>query len=278
MPLPLAARLHHRGDFYSRILTGQRDLTVYLPPDYETHPEQHFPVMFFHDGQNVFRPETAYVRGNYWRLGETADRLVGEKKIHSLVMVGINHGGDRRIDEFTPSRDPENAYGGQAALYGRMLVEEILPFIRQQYRVQAAARHTGLGGSSLGGLVSIYLGMQYPETFGRLAVMSPSVWWDYRVILRKIVSAEHRMRSKIWLDVGLHEGNNPRTTLRDVRLLRDVLVHKGWKPGSHLFYYEDPHGQHEEAAWARRAPQMLQFLFPGANAQVELPLSLDLAG
>jgi enterochelin esterase-like enzyme len=275
---PLGERLHHRGDFHSRVLAGQRDLTIYLPPNYEQEPERRFPLMLLHDAQNVFRPETAYIPGNYWRLGETADALIAARKIDPLILVGINHGGERRIDEFTPSRNPENAYGGQANLYGRMLVEEVLPFVRHQYRAQGAARHTGLGGSSLGGLVTIYLGILYPEVFGRLAVMSPSVWWDYRVILRKIVSSQHRMRSKIWLDVGLHEGSNPRGNLRDVRLLRDVLVHKGWKPGSHLFYYEDPEGRHDEAAWARRSPHMLQFLFPGPQAKMELPLALDLAG
>jgi enterochelin esterase-like enzyme len=275
---PLAARLHHRGDFHSRILSGTRDLTVYLPPDYDHDPDRRFPVMFLHDAQNVFRPETAYVPGNHWRLPETADQLILQQKLHSLVLVGVNHGGDRRIDEFTPSRNPENSYGGQAALYGRMLVEEVLPFIHHQYRVQSAARHTGLAGSSLGGLVTVYLGIQYPEIFGRLAVMSPSVWWDYRMILRKIVSVTHRHRSKVWLDVGLHEGASPKSTLRDVRLLRDVLVHKGWKPGSNLFYYEDPDGHHDETAWARRSPHMLQFLFPGPQAHVSLPLSLDLAG
>jgi enterochelin esterase-like enzyme len=274
----LAARLHHRGDFHSHLLPGQRELTVYLPPGYESEPNQQFPVMLLHDAQNVFRAETAFVPGQYWRVGETADELIGAQKLQQIVLVGINHGGDRRIDEFTPSRNPENNYGGQANLYGRMLVEEVLPFIRHQYRVLPTARNTGLGGSSLGGLVSIYLGIQYPDVFGRLAVMSPSVWWDYRMILRKIVSLTHRHRTKMWLDVGMKEGSNPKATLRDVRLLRDVLLHKGWKSGANLYYYEDPDGFHDEAAWARRTPHMLQFLFPGKKASNELPLALDLVG
>jgi predicted alpha/beta superfamily hydrolase len=274
----VTGRLHKRPDFESRILAGSRELVVYLPPGYQAHPEKRYPVMYFHDAQNVFEAHTAYVPGQYWRIPEAADHLMAEQRVQEAIFVGIPHGGERRIDEFTPSRNPKNSYGGQAALYGRMLVEEVLPFIAHQYRVLDGAKNTGLGGSSLGGLVSIYLGIKYPEVFGRLAVMSPSVWWDYRMILRKIVSITHRHRPKIWLDVGMHEGSNPRGTLRDVRLLRDVLVRKGWQPGTNLFYYEDPDGTHSEAAWAARSPHMLQFLFPGPKARVELPLALDLAG
>lgn len=274
LPQGLDSRLHLRADFYSRLLHGPRNLTVYLPPGYEREPERRFPVMFFHDAQNVFRPETAFVHGQYWRIGETADWLIEQQRLEPLVCVGIDHGGDRRIDEFTPSRNPENKYGGQAALYGRMLVEEVIPFIGNQYRIDTAARRTGLGGSSLGGLVTMYLGIQYPDVFGRLAVMSPSVWWDYRMILRRIVALAHKHRAKTWLDVGLHEGSNPRSTLRDVRLLRDTLLHKGWKNGASLFYYEDPEGGHNEEAWAKRSPAMLQFLFPGPKAHIELEPTL----
>ncbi len=258
----LQGKLHKRSDFHSRILAGQRELVVYLPPGYDEHPQQRYPVMYFHDSQNVFEAHTAYVAGQYWQIPETVDQLIAEGRLQPLILVGIPHGGERRIDEFTPSRNPKNHYGGQAALYGQMLVEEILPFIEHQYRILPGAKNTGMAGSSLGGLVTIFLGIRYPEVFGKLAVMSPSVWWDYRMILRKIVSVTHKHRPKVWLDVGLREGSNPRSVLRDVRLLKDVLERKGWKAGSNLNYYEDPEGGHDERAWAARAPEMLQFLFP----------------
>lgn len=276
--MSLHGKLHKRSDFSSRILAGRRELVVCLPPGYDENPLRRYPVMYFHDAQNVFEAHTAFIPGNYWQIGETAHHLMETERISDLILVGIPHGGDRRVDEFTPSRNPQNNYGGQAALYGRMLVEEVLPFIEHQYRVLPGAKNTGLGGSSLGGLVTIFLGIRYPEVFGKLAVMSPSVWWDYRMILRKIVSVTHRQRAKVWLDVGCHEGSSPRATLRDVRLLRDVLVRKGWKSGINLFYYEDPEGGHDEKAWASRAPHMLQFLFPGTHAQAELPIAMELAG
>ncbi len=274
MKQALAGTLHKRADFESRILAGRRELVVWLPPGYGDGGTERYPVMYFHDAQNVFEPHTAYVPGQYWRLGEQAGEWIAAGRVQPVILVGIPHGGERRIDEFTPSRNPENSYGGQAAQYGRMLVEEVMPFIDHQYRTRTGARYTGLGGSSLGGLVTMYLGIRYPEHFGRLAVMSPSVWWDYRMILRKIVAISHRHRARIWLDVGGEEGSQPRATLRDVRLLRDVLVRKGWRPGVNLHYYEDGPARHEEAAWAARAPHMLEFLFPGPQARVELPLTL----
>ncbi len=275
---PLLGKIHKRADFSSRILAGQRELVVWLPPGYESSPAQRYPVMYFHDAQNVFEPHTAFVPGHYWEIAESAGEWIEAGRLEPLILVGIPHGGERRVDEFTPSRNPQNNYGGQAPLYGRMLTEEVLPFINHQYRTLTGPAHTGLGGSSLGGLVTLYLGIRYPEHFGKLAVMSPSVWWDYRMILRKIVAITHRRRARIWLDVGSNEGSQPRVTLRDVRLLRDVLVRKGWKPGINLYYYEDPLGGHDEKAWAARSPHMLEFLFPGPKARTALPLTLDPAG
>lgn len=271
-------QLQKRSDFTSRILAGSRELVVYLPPGYEESPAVRYPVLYFHDSQNVFEAHTAFVPGQYWRVIETAQELIAAKKIAPLILVGIPHGGERRVDEFTPSRNPQNNYGGQAGLYGRMLVEEVLPFIDHQYRTQTGAKNTGLVGSSLGGLVTIYLGIQYPQVFGKLGIMSPSVWWDYRMILRKIVSITHKHRPKVWLDVGTEEGSNPRGTMRDTRLLRDVLLRKGWKAGENLLYYEDAGAGHNEAAWAARIPHALQFLFPGPKAERVVPRDLDLAG
>lgn len=274
----LHGQLHKRGDFVSRVLAGSRELVVYLPPGYEESSGVRYPVLYFHDSQNVFEAHTAFVPGNYWQAGETAGELILTRRMAPTILVGIPHGGDRRIDEFTPSRNPQNSYGGQAALYGRMLVEEVMPFIDHQYRTLTGAKNTGMAGSSLGGLVTIYLGIQYPQVFGKLAIMSPSVWWDYRMILRKIVSITHKHRPKVWLDVGTEEGSNPRGTRRDVRLLRDVLLRKGWKEGQNLYYYEDEGAGHTEGAWAARLPHALQFLFPGPKAEKFKAPERDLAG
>ena len=128
------------------------------------------------------------------------------------------------------------------------------------YRTKACAADTALGGSSLGGLVTMYPGLRYPEVFGKLAVVSPSVWWDGRRILRDVATAAaSERRARIWLDMGTDEGAYASA---DARRLRDALVSKGWGLGGDLRYFEAEGAKHTEAAWARRVEPILQFLFP----------------
>src|SRR5579871_4912540 len=155
------------GDFrmhrlHSRILTADpdRDIIVYLPPGYETEKRKRYPVLYMQDGQNLFDDATSFL--GEWHLDETAQALIPAKEIAPLIIVGIYNAGIHRIDEYTPARDPKMSMGGQADLYGRMLVEELKPFIDRRYRTLKDAAHTGLGGSSLGGLVSLYLGLKHP--------------------------------------------------------------------------------------------------------------------
>ena len=248
---------HH--NFMSRYLPHRRDIVVYLPPDYE-ESEQRYPVLYLHDGQNLFDPETAYVRGMDWKVDETADALIRAGEIDALIIVGIFNTGEHRIEEYTPTRDRKLG-GGHAELYGRMLVEELKPFIDNRYRTLPDAHNTGLGGSSLGGLATVYLGFTHPEIFGKLAVLSPSIWWDNKAILKIIRSTEPKPRLKIWLSMGTAES---KTGLRDANSLRDALIAKGWKEGDDLHYEVIPGGTHEEAAWAESVERVLQYLFPSA--------------
>jgi predicted alpha/beta superfamily hydrolase len=176
-------------------------------------------------------------------------------------MVGIYNTGDRRVDEYTPTRGAGEA-GGQARFYAAMIVEELKPFIDARYRTLSNPRNTGMGGSSLGGLVTLYIGMRHPDVFGKLAVLSPSVWWRHGAILRLIRdSPTPDPLPKIWVDIGAHEGERPERILRDARLLRNVLCSKGWKPGVDFTYVEDADGYHCERDWGARLPNVLRFLF-----------------
>ena len=236
----------------------RHDLIVYLPPMYEAEGERRFPVLYMQDGQNLFDPETSFIKGNYWRLGESADALIKDGTIEPLIIVGIYNSGVRRIDEYTPVED-KRLGGGQADAYGRMLVEELKPLIEAQYRTLPGAENCGMGGSSLGGLVTLYLGLRYPGVFSRLAVMSPSVWWRSRTILRTVGALEKKPELRIWLDIGTKESTR---AVPDARLLRDGLIKKGWQLGDDLAYFEAEGGEHTESAWALRAGPMLRFLFP----------------
>jgi predicted alpha/beta superfamily hydrolase len=246
---------HH--NFISRYVRYRRDLVVYLPPDYHSE-ERHYPVLYLHDGQNLFDPETAYVRGMDWKVDETADALIRAGEIEPLIIVGVFNTGEHRIEEYTPTRDRKLG-GGHAELYGQMLVEELKPFIDGRYRTLPDAHNTGLGGSSLGGLATLYLGFTHPEVFGKLAVLSPSVWWDNKAILKIIRETEPKPRLKIWLSMGTEES---KSGLRDANSLRDTLVSEGWNERDDLHYEVIAGAKHEEAAWAERVDPVLRNLFP----------------
>ncbi len=234
-------------------------MVVYLPPGYDEEPARRYPVLYMHDGQNLFDPETAFVRGQHWRLGEMADMLIAEGRVEPLVIVGVYHTGHGRVHEYTPTKDARIG-GGEARLYGRLLVEELKPFIDARYRTDPARERTGLGGSSLGGLVSMFLGLRHADVFGQLAVMSPSVWWGKRAILRYVAKAVPKPATRIWLDMGTAES---RSGIADARRLRAALVKAGWREDVDLAYAETAGGTHTEAAWAHRVGDVLQFLYPG---------------
>ena len=235
-----------------------RTLIVYLPPTYETDGERRFPVLYMQDGQNLFDPQTSFIKGNYWRMGETADALIKSGAIEPLIITGIYNAGDKRIDEYTPGKD-KRLGGGHADDYGRVLVEKLKPFIDAQYRTLPEAEKSGLGGSSLGGLVTLYLGLRHPSTFSRLAVISPSVWWRQRTILKTLAGLRQKPPLRIWLDIGAKESQQ---AVPDARALRDGLISKGWQLGVDLAYFEAENGEHTESAWAQRTGPMLRFLFP----------------
>jgi predicted alpha/beta superfamily hydrolase len=242
--------------FASKFLKDERDITVWLPPQYETATDQRFPVLYLHDGQNLFDPAEAFA-GQHWRVGETAQALIVAGRIEPVLIVGVANAGHRRIQEYTPTHDRRRG-GGAAEAYGRLMIEELKPFIDQTYRTRPDAAHTGLGGSSLGGLVSLYLGLKRPDVFTRLAVMSPSVWWDRRVILRHVREARPKPPLRIWVDIGTREG---RHHVDNTRLLKAGLLNAGWREDEDLHYEEVEGGTHSEAAWAERFGRVLEWLF-----------------
>lgn len=251
-------RLHPR--FHSSFLPDDRDVTVYLPPDYDENVEREYPVLYMQDGQNLFELETAFKGARTWRFAESADAAILAGEVEPLIVVGIGNAGERRLAEYTPTSDWKLS-GGQADKYGRLLTEELLPFIAARYRVRPGAANTGLGGSSLGGLVTLYLGLQFEEVFGKLAVLSPSVWWNHRAILSLVTEANPKLcgRSRIWLDVGDAEGQR---VVADADMLARRLKAKGWRPSIDLSYERIAGGTHDEASWAQRVRPMLRFLYP----------------
>jgi predicted alpha/beta superfamily hydrolase len=259
-------RLHPR--FASGYLSTRRDVIVYLPPGYGAAGAR-YPVLYLQDGQNLFDPATAF-GGRDWRAGDTTDNLIRRDAIEPLILVGVYNTGVRRISEYTPTRDRRLRKGGKGDRYAEMLVRELKPFIDHEYRTRKSAAHTGVGGSSLGALVSLQTGLLYPRVFGKLAILSPSVWWDDRSILTIVRNYRFPQRPRIWLDAGTAEGGNGQAVIEDLRLLRAALVEKGWSEGADLCYSEIAGAEHHEGAWGSRLGSVLQYLYAGAQTPSKL--------
>ncbi|HEX5316275.1 MAG TPA: alpha/beta hydrolase-fold protein, partial [Candidatus Kapabacteria bacterium] len=171
---------------------------MYLPRGYRSLSRRRYPVLYLHDGQNVFDAATSF-SGVEWGVDETAERLTKENLIEPLIIVAVANMGEERVDEYAPTRGVIDAKAkrkkrskGLARQYGHFLMNELKPYIDRKYRTKPNAEFTGLGGSSLGGLVTLALGILYPQTFSRLMVMSPSIWWDDFAIYRLVDSIERK--------------------------------------------------------------------------------------
>jgi predicted alpha/beta superfamily hydrolase len=251
------SQLRKYEKFRSRFLRNQRDLIVYVPPGYDDQPWRHFPVLYLHDGQNLFDGATSFIPGMDWHVGQTADHVIHTGETEPLIIVGM-YNTKARIPEYTPTHVPKLG-GGRADRYAKFLIEEVKPFIDSSYRTLSDSHNTGIGGSSLGGLVSLYLGLKHSRIFGKIAALSPSVWWNQRAMHRFADAAPVEPRPRIWLDIGTREG--PRI-VDDVEHFRDVLLSKGWHIDGDLHYQRIEGAEHNEAAWARRVGPFLRFLFP----------------
>ncbi|MBS0659838.1 MAG: alpha/beta hydrolase [Verrucomicrobia bacterium] len=257
----LTGDIRHHPRFASNLLGNKRDVWVYLPPGYR-RSRMRYPVLYLHDGQNCFDRTTAF-GGVEWGVDEAAERLIAAGEMAPTIIVAVANAGEGRLHEYAPtagafdSRKPHLRSKGLARKYGRFLMQELKPFIDSHYRTRPEAENTGLLGSSMGGLVTLSLGLWYPKFFRRLGVVSPSIWWDDGVLYRMVDKLKHKTPLRIWLDMGTEEMGWGR-----VRILRDCLTEKGWRLGDDLHYLEIPGGTHTEAAWAARVDKILKWLFP----------------
>jgi predicted alpha/beta superfamily hydrolase len=245
-------------------LGNQRDILVYLPPSYDLGRER-YPVFYLHDGQNLFDETTSFA--GEWQVDETMEALslVGVE----AIMVGIPNSGVDRLDEYSPFRAASYG-GGQGDNYLAFIVETVKPLIDATFRTKPGRQHTGLMGSSMGGLISLYGFFRHQEVFGFAGVMSPSLWFAKGAIYDYVEQAPFA-RGRIYLDSGTREHNDgsgrwitmigkSRRYYASVRRMQRLLVKKGYRPRRDLLYVEEKWARHEEAAWARRLPRAICFL------------------
>jgi predicted alpha/beta superfamily hydrolase len=248
-------------------LGGSREILAYLPPSLAaargggTPAQRRHPVIYFHDGQNLFDERTSYA--GEWHADETLERLAGEGL--EVIAVGVPHGRRARMEEYNPwrARNPRDWLrrhtGGRGDDYLAFLVDTVKPLIDSSFPTHTERESTGIFGSSMGGFISLYGLLTRPQVFGLAGVMSPAIFWaDYRIL--RLIEERGLPPARIHLDMG---GREWRGMLEDARRLREQLIAKGCVEGRDLRYVEDPEARHNEDAWARRLPDALRFLLRG---------------
>jgi predicted alpha/beta superfamily hydrolase len=234
---------------------GGRSLLVYTPASY-ARGDNRYPVIYMQDGQNLFDPATSFA-GDWGLKGALA--WASRRGVEAIV-VGIPNRGNARIDEYTPFADPKVG-GGAGERYLDYIVDTVKPLIDERFRTLPDPGHTGIGGSSLGGLISLYAYFRRPDVFGFTAALSPSLWFANGAIL-DLVEQSSRPPGRVYLDVGLREGS---AHVALARRLRDILITKGYDPRGNLRWVEDREGRHHESAWGRRFRKALPFLLRNGN-------------
>ncbi|MGA2372075.1 MAG: alpha/beta hydrolase-fold protein [Candidatus Korobacteraceae bacterium] len=255
--------------FESKIFHNTRMLRVLVPANYFSPHNAHrsYPVLYLQDGQNLFDEATS-PKGE-WHVDETVEHLVGGFKIPPMFVVGIDNAGETRSPEYLPYPDPLNGKDGvadeknlQGKEYARFLTTEVMPFIEKRYRIARGAMNTGLGGSSYGGDIALYTALEYPGVFGHVLVESSELWIGKKQLLKDAQSAK-QLPHKMYIGIGTEEASEPtRSTdiVNQVRDLEAILVKKGMGGGRLRVVIEEG-GQHNEAAWSRRLPDALLFLY-----------------
>jgi predicted alpha/beta superfamily hydrolase len=236
--------------FKSPQLGNERTLRIYLPPSYGSDTKRRYPVLYMHDGQNLFDAKTASY-GTEWNVDEVADRLVRQGDMEEVIVVGIDNTKDR-IGEYTPCCDAKHG-GGKLNAYADFVAKTVKPWVDKQYRTKPERRHTAVMGSSLGGLASIGIAQRYPQVFSMAGGFSSSFWWNGRDALKH---PPKRMPVRFYIDAGtVYDG------MEDSEAFRRALLKQGYRDGRDLLFLADKGGRHHEQSWAGRVQVALTWFF-----------------
>jgi len=241
------------NNFWSPQLGNSRTLILYLPPSYNENRLKRYPVVYMHDGQNLFDASTSAF-GTEWRVDETLNAQIPAGQTEEVIVVGV-YNTSNRIWEYTPCCD--GTYGGGGAnTYERFLIDTVKPYVDQTYRTLPGKENTAIMGSSLGGLVSCYIARRNPQVFTKAGCMSSSFWWNSEAFTVQVEQSTAHPAVRFYLDAGTVNDGLPQTTRMDNALLAD-----GYVQGGDLNFYVAQGASHNEASWAARVGIPLSWLF-----------------
>lgn len=251
-------------EFQSCTFRNSRLLRVWIPPGYD-HPDnqqRQYPVFYLNDGQNLFEASTSFT-GVHWQIGESAQRLILEGIVPPMILVGIDNAQKERMKEYLPYRSfNPPIMRPQGKRYPEFLLNDVMPFIHERYRIARGPENTGLGGSSLGGLISLFTVLDRPGIFGKLLLESPSLFISNRRLL-KYSRAFRQWPQKTYLAIGTRESgreDRDRQFVEDLRELERIMRRSGVGE-DRLRVRIDEGASHSEGEWAKRFPDALAFLF-----------------
>ncbi len=240
---------------YSPQLDNSRDIFVHLPDSY-TVDERRYPVIYMHDGQNLFDPHTSYA--GEWGIDEAMAALDDEAL--EAIIVGIPNSGTRRLDEYSPFVD-DRLGGGDGDAYLSFIIDTVKPMIDADFRTRPERAATGMMGASMGGLISLFAMFEHPAIFSFAGVMSPSLWFAQGAIFHYLRNSPF-VPGRIALDIGTGEAA---VMVHDARRLHELLLDMGYQDNQTLRYFEDHGAGHNEAAWGARVCDVLRFLLRGVT-------------
>ena len=232
-------------------LIKTRRIAALLPHNYSTS-NQHYPVIYLQDGQNLFDDHAPY--GN-WGVDKKL-AILSEKGMGDIIIIAIDHAEAERIDEFTPTANTRLGRG-QGKKYVRFLADTLKPYIDKNFRTLPGRKHTGIGGSSMGALISIYAGMMYPEVYGNLMIFSPSLWVAPYIHFQAI-NFEAASDVRIYLYGGEKESKN---MIPNIKNFKKAIEDQGIDVNLEFKLSIDPVGKHNEIRWGEEFPRAVEWLF-----------------
>jgi len=259
-PHTLTGRVIYHENFYIPQLDRYRTIRIYLPAGYDSTSTR-YSVLYMHDGQNLFDNATSFA--GEWKIDESLEKLTLQGKMEGLIVVGIDNHPTKRSNEYSPWDNKKYNCTGEGDEYVDFIVITLKPWVDENYRTLPDKVHTGIAGSSLGGLISFYAGCKYPETFSRLGIFSPAFWFAKKPMVNYFKNSPIPKNCQVYIDVGTAEGDNPqgqKAYLNDAKEFYQLLQNAGI-PDSNLKLVIDQGAQHNEKAWARRFPDACLWLW-----------------